>query len=447
VLDIRKRLLIVIFAGAILIAIDGSTISPILESIQRSFGINESLVTWIFNIEILFLMIATPIMAKLSDKYGRKNIYILNSVLFLLGTTIAAFSNSFEVLIFGRALQGIGAVLSVLAITIIGDYFDETRGTILGAFGVIIAIVYAIGPAISGFLVTFGWHWIFMINVPVAFIVVLLGIYFLPQSKKTEKYLEFDWKGMVFLGIAIASLAYLIFNLGNYSNFVIKWELLTIFLGSTIVFGLIERKSLEPIIPIKLFKKRNTLIVSIVTIVGYFAMAGTYFFSSFASTAFGLSYSAAAYTILPMTISSLITTMVVGKLLDKVGAKPIMIVGGVFTVFGMLMLANSVSLYIFELSLILIGVGNASIVGNALYYIFLDDTEQKERASGQALLNILLNTGSLIGGAVLALVIDYPSGVNSFKELYYYLAVIYLILTLLSIGIKVKSSEDGCEQN
>lgn len=198
-LDIRKRLLIVIFTGAILIAIDGSTISPVLESIQNSFGIDESLVTWIFNIQILFLLIATPIMAKLSDKYGRKNIYVLNSVLFLLGTLIAAFSNSFEVLIIGRALQGIGAVLSVLAITIIGDYFDETRGTILGVFGVIIALVYALGPVISGFLITFGWHWIFLINVPVALIVVLLGLYLLPPSERTKKYLKFDWKGMVFL--------------------------------------------------------------------------------------------------------------------------------------------------------------------------------------------------------------------------------------------------------
>lgn len=226
----------------------------------------------------------------------------------------------------------------------------------------------------------------------------------------------------------------------------LKWALLIIFFVAILIFGLIERKSLEPIIPIKLFKKRNTLIASIVTIVGYFAMAGTYFFSSFASTAFGLSYSMAAYTILPMTIASLITTMLVGKLLDKVGAKPIMIIGGVFTVLGMLILANALNLYVFEFSMIMIGVGNASIVGNALYYIFLEDTERKERASGQALLNILLNTGSLIGGAVLALVIDYNMGSNSFRDLYYYLAIIYLILTLLSIGITakgVKSDDNG----
>jgi MFS family permease len=439
--NLRTRILAVIFVGAILIAIDGSTISPILESIQKSFGINESLVTWIFNMEILFLLLSTPIMAKLSDKYGRKNIYLLNGLLFLLGTLIVAFSQSFEMLLIGRALQGIGAVLSVLAITMIGDYFDETRGTILGAFGVIIALVYALGPAISGFLVNFGWHWVFIINIPVAVIVVLLGYYFLPKSKNSEKYAGFDWKGMILLGVAIAALAYFIFNLSGVSSSILQYSLLFIFLVALLAFWWVERKAIEPILPIGLLIKRDTMIASVVTLVGYLAMAGTYYFSTFASMAFSLSYSSAAYMILPMTIASLITTPIVGKLLDKIGAKPIMVIGGVVTAVGMFILSFANTIYLFGFSLVLIGVGNASIVGNALYYIFLDETKKSERASGQALLNILLNTGSLLGGAILASALDFSaSGVSSFRNVYFYLALIYIVLTILSIGLKGRIS-------
>jgi len=435
--NLRTKVLAVIFAGAILIAIDGSTISPILESIQKSFGVNESVITWIFNMEILFLLLATPIMAKLSDKYGRKNIYVLNAVLFLLGTLIVSFSQSFEMLLIGRALQGIGAVLSVLAITIIGDYFDESRGTILGAFGVIIALVYALGPAISGFMVGFGWHWVFIINIPVAALVVLLGYYLLPASKTTEKYASFDWKGMTFLGVAIASIAYFIFNLSGEASATIQYYTLGIFILALIGFWWVERKALEPILPIGLLKRKDTLIASVVTLVGYLAMAGTYYFSTYASMAFSLSYSMAAYMILPMTIASLITTPVVGKLLDKVGAKPIMVVGGALTAIGMLILSYSSNLYVFTFSLVLIGIGNASIVGNALYYIFLDETGKSERASGQALLNILLNTGSLLGGAILASALDFTaSGAASFRHVYLYLAVTYVVLTVLSLGLK-----------
>lgn len=439
--NLRTRILAVIFAGAILIAIDGSTISPILESIQKSFGVNESVITWIFNIEILLLLLSTPIMAKLSDKYGRKNIYVLNACLFLLGTLTVSFSQSFEMLLIGRALQGMGAVLSVLAITIIGDYFDENRGTILGAFGVVIALVYALGPAISGFLVDFGWHWVFIINIPVAAIVVLMGYYLLPSNKTIEKYAGFDWKGMIFLGIAIAAIAYFIFNLSGESSATLQYALLGIFILALIVFGWVERKALEPIIPINLLKRRDTLITSVVTLVGYLAMAGTYYFSTFASMAFSLSYSMAAYMILPLTIASLITTPVVGKLLDKIGAKPIMVVGGAITAVGMLLLSYATNLYLFSISLVLIGIGNASIVGNALYYIFLDETGKSERASGQALLNILLNTGSLLGGAILASALDFTaSGAASFRNVYLYLAVVYIILTILSLGLRSKLS-------
>lgn len=435
--NLRTRILAVIFAGAVLIAIDGSTISPILESIQTSFKVNESIITWIFNIEILFLMLGTPIMAKLSDRYGRRNIYVLNAVLFLLGTSIVAFSSSFTILLLGRALQGIGAVLSVLAITIIGDYFDETRGTILGVFGVIIALVYALGPAISGFLVDYNWHWVFIINIPVAAIVVLLGYKLLPSGKATEKYGSFDWKGMTFLGIAIASIAYFIFNLSGKSNTSMQWPILATFILSLILFWWVERRAVEPILPIDLLKKRDTLIASVVTLVGYLAMAGTYYLSTFASIAYSISYSMAAYMILPMTMASLVTTLIVGKLLDKIGAKPIMVVGGAITVVGMLILSYASNLYIFGFSLVLIGIGNASIVGNALYYIFLDETEKPERASGQALLNILLNAGSLLGGATIASALDFnASGAASFRNVYLYLAVVYVVLTILSVGLK-----------
>ncbi|MCC7558612.1 MAG: MFS transporter, partial [Methanobacteriaceae archaeon] len=358
------------------------------------------------------------------------------------GTLIVVFSQSFEMLLIGRSLQGIGAVLSVLAITIIGDYFDETRGTILGAFGVIIALVYALGPAISGFLVNYGWHLIFAINVPVAAIVVILGYTLLPAGEISEKYGSFDWKGMVFLGIAIASLAYFIFNMSGSSSVMLQYSLLAIFILALIVFWWIERKALEPIIPINLLKKRDTLIASIVTLVGYLAMAGTYYFSTFASMAYSLSYSMAAYMILPMTVASLITTPIVGKLLDKIGAKPIMVVGGAITAIGMVILSFASNIYVFGLSLVLVGIGNASIVGNALYYIFLDETGKSERASGQALLNILINTGSLLGGAVLSSALDFSaSGVSSFRNVYIYLAVVYVILTLLSVGLQGRSSK------
>lgn len=440
--SLRTRILAVIFAGAILIAIDGSTVYPILEEIQDTFAVNKSTITWILNIEVIFIMLGTPLFAKLSDRYGRKPIYLVTALTFLLGSIIISFSHSFELLLVGRALQGLGAVLSVLAVTIIGDYFDETRGTILGAFGVVISLTYALGPAISGFFAGINWHYVFMINIPVALIVFLLGYFLLPAGKPLEKHRTFDWKGMTLLVIAISSLSLLVYSFkGSWLTETTYDEIILFIMMfiSLALFWWVEIKSTEPILPIGLLKRRDIMIGSVVALLGFLFMAGTYYYSTFARHAFNLSYSDAAYMVLPHTIAAMVATIIVGKLLDKVGAKPIMVAGGAIAVVGMLLLSYSTTPLMFALAAVIFAIGNAGILGQALYYLFLDETDQSKRASGQALLSISLNVGSLLGGVIISKFLDFSAtaaGVDSFRELYFYLAIAYLLLTILAIGLR-----------
>ncbi|MGZ7160410.1 MAG: MFS transporter, partial [Methanobacterium sp.] len=105
----RNRILILLFAGVFMGALDIGIVGPALPAIKSFFGVNERIVSWIFAIYILFFMIGTPLMAKLSDMYGRRPIYILDILLFAVGSLITAFSSSFEILLLGRAIQGFGA--------------------------------------------------------------------------------------------------------------------------------------------------------------------------------------------------------------------------------------------------------------------------------------------------------------------------------------------------
>lgn len=416
--------------------------SPVLSMIQHTFGVSESLVSWIFNIEVLFLMLTTPITAKLSDIFGRRNIYVLCTLIFLIGTLIVTLSRSFEVLLIGRAIQGIGATISVLAIIIIGDHFSENRGKFLGIFGFVIALVYAVGPVISGYLINFGWQWIFAINIPIAILVLILSFNLLPKTQRVNN-IGLDLKGIILFGIAVASFTGFISNFGSKTPVYILWPLIGVCLICLVLFYYAEKKSSFPILPIHLLKKRNTLITGIITVTGYMAGAGTYFLSTFAVMAFGFSYSEGAYILIPFTLGSLITTIIVGKLLDKVGARSIMVVGGMLSAVGMLLLGLTVNIYTFILSIALIGIGNASIAGNALYFIFLEETDKSDRASGQAMLNVLLNTGSLIGGAVLGMAIGSGS-IKEFKLVYMCLAGVYVLLILLALNIKPKESQNSC---
>ncbi len=139
---------------------------PVLLAIKMAFGINERLVSWIFTIYILFFMIGTPLMAKLSDKYGRKTLYILDVLLFAIGSAITVSSTSFDTLLIGRAIQGFGAGgIFPVASAFIGDTFPpEKRGGALGLIGSVWGFSGLLGPILGGLLLSYGWQWPFIIN-------------------------------------------------------------------------------------------------------------------------------------------------------------------------------------------------------------------------------------------------------------------------------------------
>lgn len=428
----KSHLLAVIFAGAVMIALDSSTVSPILYPLKTAFGVSEKLIVWAINIEVLFLLVFTPIIAKLSDYIGRRTMYLICIGTFLAGLFVVVLSRSFEMFLFGRALQGIGAGISVLAIILIGDHFTDNRGSVLGVFGVIISLVYAIGPVIAGFLITFNWHFVFALNLPVALALAVLAYKLLPRDSGIVTGKSIDWKEMISLSIAIAAFALFITGFNGFPISVELIGLLALLVVSLGAFLHFEKKTPEKILPLSMLKKRNPVIACLLTLFGYLAGAGTYFLSTYAILAFGLGDSAGAYILVPFTVASLLATLAVGKLLDVTGPKPIMFVGGIISAAGMVILGISTSLLVFVLAIILIGIGNASIAGNALYYLMLRESDEEQRATAQGLLSILLNAGSLIGGAVLGAALDVTTGgLVDYRITYLSLAFFYLGLTVL----------------
>jgi Arabinose efflux permease len=441
---LRSRVLAVIFAGAILIAIDGSTVYPVFTSIRSSFGIDESAVVWVVNTEVLFLMLLTPVLARLSDIVGRKPVYLISAGLFLAGTVTAALSPSFTILLLGRALQGAGAAISVLAVAVIGDHFTENRGTILGVFGVIIGLAYAAGPAIAGFLVQYSWRWIFFLNIPLAAAVIILAWFLLPGDTHQKKTLPVSWWSMAFLGIAVIAFTAVVNGVAGSLLSPGFWLLAAILVLALILFWLAESRSEHPVLPVRILYTRNARITGITTIAGYLAGAGTYFLSSFALVAFGLSASDAAYMVLPFSLSALIATIIIGKLLDTTGPRSIMVTGGLIAASGMVLLSFSRDIWTFGGALVLIGAGSTAVTGNVLYYLMLGETGPADRASGQALISLLLNTGSLIGGSLVgAALMAGTGGAGNYRAVYFALAFVYAILAVLALCLRPSGRPPG----
>jgi MFS family permease len=186
----QNRILLLLFVGVFMGSLDIGIVGPALPAIQLYFGVNERILSWVFTIYILFFIIGTPLMAKLSDIYGRKTIYILDILLFGIGSLITITSISFEMLLLGRAIQGIGAGgIFPVATAFIGDIFSpENRGGAMGILSSVWGLSGVLGPILGGLLLNFVWQWLFIINIPLSIAVILGSYYILPKSVKKLKY-------------------------------------------------------------------------------------------------------------------------------------------------------------------------------------------------------------------------------------------------------------------
>ncbi|MGA2675329.1 MAG: MFS transporter [Methanobacterium sp.] len=445
----RNKILLVLFIGVLMGAIDIAIVGPALPAIKNYFNIDNRNLVWIYTIYVLFFMIGTPLMAKLSDRQGRRFIYLLDVSLFGLGSFITASSPSLNILLIGRAIQGLGAGgIFPVASAFIGDTFPpEKRGSALGIIGAVFGISYLIGPLLGGLLIGYGWQWLFVVNLPVAVLVIILGAKFLPKSsKKMEKI--FDWKGMLLLAVSFSSLAYGINQINTQyffnSIYSIKvWPFLLISILLLLIFVKVEEKARDPIIRTSLFRSREVSLTSIISVFTGLNEAGLVFIPAFAIAAFGFDNSQASLMLLPVVVSIAIGAPVMGRILDKTGSKVLMITGGLMLTIG-LIIFESLGYYFFYfiLSGIFIGLGLSALLGAPVRYIMLNEVSKSYRASGQGLININTSVGQLIGGTLIGAVLaSFGGDVNAYEFAYYLLAIAALILTIIALGLKGRRSE------
>lgn len=445
----RNHILLVLFMGVLMGALDIAIVGPALPAIGSYFGVDTRNLTWIYTIYVLFFMVGTPLMAKLSDRMGRRFIYILDVALFGVGSFITAFSPSLEVLLLGRAIQGLGAGgIFPVASAFIGDTFPpEKRGGALGTIGAVFGVAYLIGPILGGLIISYGWQWLFVINIPIAILVIALSLFILPKtSRRDGKY--FDWRGMLVLGVSLACLTYGINHI-NTENLLASisslqvWPFLTLFLVFIILFWKVEKVAQDPIIRTTLFKNREITLTSLISIFSGLNEAGLIFIPTFAIVALGFNNAMASLMLLPVVIAMALGAPVIGRILDRIGSKILMATGGATLTLGLFIFGlYGYEFYYFILSGILIGVGLSSLLGAPVRYIMLNEFPVTERAAGQGLININSSTGQLIGGALIgAIIASMGGGVDAFGFAYIFLAFTAVILTLLTLGLKGRVAE------
>ena len=444
----RNLILILFLIGVFMGSLDTGIIGPVLPSIEQSFNLTSRESSWIFTLFVIAFMIGSPVMAKFSDFYGRKKIFIMDVLLFGIGSCLIAFSFNIESIFIGRIIQGFGCGgIFPVAGAFIGDAFPlNERGKALGIIGSVFGISAIGGPLVGAALIPFGWNWCFTINIPISIFIVAFALYILPDAENQRK-LKIDYLGIVILSLLAISLSYGL-NQIDSSNFINSLTslkvapFLILFIVVIPIFVKVEKMAQESIVPIHMLKNNEITIACIETLCYGIIYSSAIFIPSLAIISMGLNDQLASLMLIPILGANAVAAPILGKFLDSTGSRKLMMIGTLILTIGLIAIAvYPNNLIFFIIAGCLIGVGMVTIIGAPLRYIVLSEAKPQERGAGQAIVNMLSSAGQLIGGALIGGVIASFSGILGYKVSLILAAVVGFIAFLFTFKLKGRDEQ------
>ena len=444
----RNLILILFLIGVFMGSLDTGIIGPVLPSIEQGFHLTSRESSWIFTLFVITFMIGSPVMAKFSDFYGRKKIFILDVLLFGIGSCLIASALSIELIFLGRIIQGFGCGgIFPVAGAFVGDAFPlEERGKALGILGSVFGISAIGGPLLGAALIPYGWNWCFTINIPIAVFLIIFAFYILP-SEENERKLKIDYLGIIILSLLAVFLAYGL-NQIDSSNFISSLlsisvlPFLIMFVILIPIFLKVERRAEESIVPIHMLKNREISIACIETLCYGIIYSSAIFIPSLVILSMGLNDQYASLMLIPILGTNAVAAPIFGKILDSTGSRKLMAMGTMILTIGLFAIAIYPSnMIFFIIAGCLIGVGLVTIIGAPLRYIVLTEAKPYERGSGQAIVNMLSSAGQLIGGALIGGIIASFSGILGYKVSLILAAVVAFIAFLFTLKLKSRDEQ------
>lgn len=370
--------------------------------------------TWVITAYMLASTITMPVYGKMSDLLGRKPLLIAAILLFIAGSILGAMASTMTGLIVARVIQGLGGGgLMILSQTAVADVIPaRKRGKYMGIMGGVFALSSVAGPLLGGWLTEgVGWRWAFLLNIPLGILAVtaVITLMKLPKKKLTTRP-KIDYLGMILLSAATTA----IILTTTWGGSLYAWDsiqIISLIVGAivtAVLFVLTERRAVEPIIPMNLFKEKNFVLVTVAAMLISVAMFGAIgYMPTYFQMAVGASASKAGLLMAPMMGAMLLTSVISGSIVSKTGKyKAFPIIGTLVLAAGLSLLATvsiDTSLILICTYMAVIGIGLGASM-QILTLIVQNTFAHKVVGTATAANNYFRQVGSSLGSAIVGTV-------------------------------------------
>jgi EmrB/QacA subfamily drug resistance transporter len=315
-----------------MIMLDNTVVNVALPSIQRDLHASISSLEWVVNAYTLTFAVLLVTGGRLGDIFGRRTVFLTGVVVFAVSSALIGLAPSQELLVAGRAVQGIGAAFMMPGtLSIISDAFPpKERGRAIGTWAGVSALALAIGPVLGGALTEYvSWRAIFFLNLPVAAGAVVVTLFAARNSRDETVDRSIDFPGVATITVGLTSLILVLIEGNSWG-----WgsaRVLALFAAtviSLVAFALIETHRRVPMVDFKFFRSKTFLGANLVAIVISFAMLAQFFFLAlYMQNILHFSALQAGVRFLPSTLMIVIVAPIAGRLSDRIGPKPLILAG------------------------------------------------------------------------------------------------------------------------
>jgi EmrB/QacA subfamily drug resistance transporter len=326
--------------GSSLVMLDATVVNVALPRLGQDLDADFGGLQWVVNAYTLTLASFILLGGALSDRYGRRRVFLIGVAWFAVASALCGLAPSVELLAAGRALQGVGgALLTPGSLAIIAAAFDPAdRSRAVGAWSALGGVAGAIGPFAGGWLVQWSWRSVFLVNLPMAAAVLAVAARHVPESRDPGTARRLDLPGSAFGAAGLGLLTYGLIAAGDRG--LDPTVALSCAAGLALLAGFVavQRRSDHALVPLDLFRSRGFTAANLVTFTAYAALGVNFFLLLLhLQVVAGFTPIQAGTALLPVTALMLLLSARMGALADRIGARPLLTSGPLVAAAGLLL--------------------------------------------------------------------------------------------------------------